>query len=172
MPDRFRPSRPAPLAARAVFWATLADAAVAVVFVAVRILTTDWSTYVSSRVHWFVHDGHRMEATPGVVVFTVVLGFVVVLGGAAIRVLLALKIVRGFAWARLVLSILVAIALVSTVWGVATGTMNVGGWADLYGDAFTAVLVAGVSLLWLPGTSRYLAAVKADRARHRETLLR
>ena len=150
----------------------LADAAVAVALVAVRITTTDWSTYVSSRVHWFVRNGHRMEVTPGIVVLTVVLGLVLVLGGAAIRVLLALKISRGFAWARLVLSILVAIGLLSTVWDVATGKMSVGGWENLYGDAFTAASVAGVVLLWLRGTSRYLATAKADRHRYRETRLR
>lgn len=172
MPDRFRPSQPAPWAVRAVFWATLAEAAVAVVLVAVRIITTDWATYVSSRVHWFVRNGHRMEVTPGIVVFTVVLGIVLALGGAALHVLLALNILRGFAWARLVLSILVAIGLVPTVWDVATGKMNVGEWEYLYGDAVSAALVAGVILLWLPGTSRYLAAVKADRHRYRETRLR
>src|SRR3954447_400857 len=115
MRDRFRPSRPTPWTVRAVFWATVADGAVSVVFVALRLATTDWGTYVSSRVHWFVHNGHPIEVTPGIVVFTVVLELVILLGGAAIRVLLAVKILRGFAWARLVLSIFVAIGLLSTV---------------------------------------------------------
>lgn len=155
-----------------MFWATLADAAVAVVFVAVRMATTDWGTYVSSRVHWFVRRGHRIEVTPGIVVFTVVLGIVILLGGAAMRVLLAVKILRGFAWARLVLSILVAIGLLSTVWDVATGRMSVGGWDAVLGGATTAALAAGVVLLWLPMASRYFASAKVDRNHYRETWLR
>lgn len=172
MPDRFRPSRPTPWIVRAVFWATVADAAVAVVFAAVKMATTDWGTYVSRQVHWFVHNGHRIEVTPEIVVFTVVLGMVILLGGAAIHALLAVKILRGFAWARLVLSILVAIGLPSTVVDVATGKITVGGWEAALGYATTAALTVGAALLWLPVASRYFAAVKADRSHYRQTRLR
>lgn len=172
MPSRFRPSQTAPWTVRAAFWATVADAAVAVVFVAVRIATTDWGTYVSSRVHWFVHNGHRLEVTPEIVIFTVVLGIVILLGGAAIRVLLAVKILGGFAWARLGLSILVAIGLLSTIGDVATGKLNVGGWESVLSDVTNAALVFGVVLLWMPAARHYFAAVKAERTRNRQTRLR
>ncbi len=172
MREAFRRSQPTPWTIRAVFWTTMAEAAVAVVFVVVRMASTDWGSYVSSRVHWFVHDGHRLEVTPGIVVFTVVLGIVIVLGGAALRVLLAVKILRGFGWARLVFSVLVAVGLLSAGWDVATGTMNVGGWEAIMGDGTTAASAAGAVLLWLPRASRYFAAVKADRNHYRETRLR
>lgn len=172
MLDRFRPSRPTPWTVRTAFWATVAAAAVSVAFVAVRIATTDGGTYVSSRVHWFVRNGHRLEVTPGIVVFTLVLGILLPLAGAAIRVLLAVQILRGVGWARLVLSILVAIALLSTAWDMATGRMNVVGWEAALGAAITAGSAAGVVLLWLPVSNRYFAALKADRKHYRETRLR
>ncbi|MEY9854244.1 hypothetical protein ABH923_003922 [Leifsonia sp. EB41] len=109
--------------------------------------------------------------TPEIVVFTVVFGIVIVLVGAAIRVLLAVKILRGFGWARLVLSILVAIGLLSTVWDVATGKLNVGGSEALLSDATTVALVAGVALLWLPLANQYFATVKAERNHYRQTRL-
>ncbi|MCI0155085.1 hypothetical protein KNO15_00005 [Leifsonia shinshuensis] len=150
----------------------MADGAVTVVFVAIRMATTDWGTYVSSRVHWFVHNGHRIEVTPGLVVLTVVFGIAIALGGAAVQVLLAVTTLRGFAWARIVLSILVAIGLLSTLGDVATGKLRVGGWDTLTSDATTAVLAAGIVLLWLPVSSRYLAAVKTERIHYRQTRLR
>ena len=155
-----------------MFWAVAADAAVTVVFVAVRLATTDWKTYVSSRVHWFVHNGHRIEVTPQIVVFTVVLGIVLLLGGAGLRVFLAVKILRGSGWARLAFSILVVIGLLSTVSDVATGKLNVGGWEAALGVAATAAFAAGVVLLWLPVAGRYFAAVKAERSHYRQARLR
>lgn len=171
MRERFRSSRHIPWTVRAAFWAAIVGPTMTVLFVAVRVVTTNWDHYVSSRVHSFVHNGHRLEVTPAIVISTIGFGMAVALIGAAVRIVLAVQFLRGFGWARLVASVLAAAGLVVLVWDPAAGVAGVGA-ADAVLDDLAAVAVAvGVVLLWLPSGNRYFQAMKGDRRCFRATQL-
>src|SRR3954454_5032189 len=151
---RFRSSRHIPWTVRAAFWAAIVVPTIDVAFVAARLATTDWNHYVSSRVHWFVHNGHWLEVTPAIVIWTIMFGMAVVLFAVAVRAIFALTFLRGFGWARVVMSVLAAGGLVALVWDLATGIPEVSTEAVLDGLA-TAAVVVGVALLWSPSGNRY-----------------
>lgn len=172
MRERFRSSRHVPWTVRAAFWAAIAGPAITVVFAAMRVVTTDWNHYVSSRVHGFVHNGHRLEVTAAIVISTIVFGMAVALIGVTVRVIVAVQFLRGFGWARLVMSILAAAGLVGLVWGLATGSADVGAAESVLDDLAALAATVGVVLLWLPSGNQYFQGMKGDRERFRAARFR
>lgn len=83
----------------------------------------------------------------------IIVGVVIAVAIALLRLLFAFKLRAGRNWARIVLTVLTALEVVSLLAGQST----------VIGYVSTALAVLGVILSFLPESNQYIAAVKAQR---------
>lgn len=125
---------PAPVTVWIAFWLLIAGAALTVAELAIRVVSTSWTTNGSVR---------------GPLLAALVLGAVSV----ALRVYVSLAVLRGYGPARIYLSVVAVLVLIPEF---------VSGF-NLINTLFIASIAASIVLVWLPVSSRYFNAATAPR---------
>ncbi len=153
-------TRPLPREIVVSFWILIALLAVNLVRWIVRIVGFNWDSYLATAVHSFEHNGHQIQVTPGLAIFSLISSFAVGTLSIAYGVALALLLRRGLGWVRILLSISALIQVVTIIVSLPHRVV-------LVEIADAAATAAAVALLWVPNSKQFFDGVKSDRRLHR-----
>jgi hypothetical protein len=155
LPEHVEPPTLRPAQVSAAFWVFLSLIAVRLVllpFTAIHQWSITDNTLAASRAKY----GAPIAAqTAGILHGVTITSDVIVVALYGLCLLAALRLRRGVAWARIVLTVLGAVSITTAAFG----------WSSPIGVAMGAAGIAGIVLLWLrPSNAWFRATIAARRA--------
>ncbi|MGV9296191.1 hypothetical protein [Amycolatopsis sp. NPDC003676] len=146
-------ARPRPAAVTGAFWAYVAATLVGLVGAVFLVFSRDALADAMRRANGQNAARLTDAQIDQAVTIGIVVGAVLAIAFALLHLLFAFKLRAGRNWARIVLTVLTALQVVSLLAGQAT----------VVGSVSAVFALLGVVLSFLPQASQYIAATKADR---------
>ena len=160
-PERFKATRAVPAPVRVAAYLEVGLAGLQLIVLAVLLMSFDWNAYVADSVGPFDHDGTQLQVTPATAVGTAIAGIALNALGISLTVIFALRALRAANWARIGISVLFGLNIISMI----------GSALDYVALGAGIIDLVAVILLWLPKSNEFFRAVKLDRLAHRSKQL-
>lgn len=150
-----------PLLVNVAFWLILLSLAIGLCLLIARVVGFDWATYVTQSHLKELREG-RPQIPEKYLLAGLIFSWVAPIVVFALWVALATWLRRGFHWARIVLTVVAGLNLLTLPFGHPT----------LATFLLLPLDLAPAVLVWLPQSNRYFAAVSRARAHHKAPQLK